>query len=106
MLKHCLRRFGLWPVVAGVTLISILVSMAIVAAVHRFILGEPLSPAAVWLGIVVARKLDHVPRISGYAYARSARRADAGGARPAGRDRLDSVSAPAETGKHEQQANR
>jgi diguanylate cyclase (GGDEF)-like protein len=52
MLKHCLRRFGLWPVVAGVTLISILVSMAIVAAVHRFILGEPLVPAAVWLGIV------------------------------------------------------
>jgi len=52
MLKHSLRRFGLWPVVAAVTLISILASLAIAAAVHRFILGEPLSAAAVALSVL------------------------------------------------------
>ena len=39
MLKSCLRRFGLWPVIAGVTVISIVVSLAITAFVHVALLG-------------------------------------------------------------------
>ena len=34
MLKSCLRRFGLWPVIAGVTVISTGVSFAITLALR------------------------------------------------------------------------
>src|SRR5256714_3556429 len=52
MLKSCLRRFGLWPVIAGVTVISIVVSLAITAFVHVALLGIAMPPAAWALSIV------------------------------------------------------
>jgi diguanylate cyclase (GGDEF)-like protein len=52
MLKSCLRRFGLWPVIAGVTAISIVVSIAITAFVHLALLGIAMPPAAWALSIV------------------------------------------------------
>jgi diguanylate cyclase (GGDEF)-like protein len=48
MIKSSLRRFGLWPVVVAVTVISVLASLAIAGAVHLLILHEPMPPAA-WL---------------------------------------------------------
>jgi hypothetical protein len=48
MLKTCLRRFGLWPVIAGVTVISIAVSLALTAFVHLVMLRIPM-PAAAWI---------------------------------------------------------
>jgi len=46
MIKSALRRFGLWPVVGLVTLLSVAVSVAIAAAVHAFVLHIPMPPAA------------------------------------------------------------
>jgi diguanylate cyclase (GGDEF)-like protein len=48
MLKSSLRRFGLWPVVATVTAISVLASLGIAGFVHVFLLQEAMPPAA-WL---------------------------------------------------------
>jgi diguanylate cyclase (GGDEF)-like protein len=48
MIRTCLRRFGLWPVIVGVTVISILVSLAMTAAVHHGLLGIAMPPAA-WI---------------------------------------------------------
>jgi diguanylate cyclase (GGDEF)-like protein len=48
MLKTSLRRFGLWPVIAGVTVISIAVSLAMTAVVHVAVLRIPM-PAAAWI---------------------------------------------------------
>lgn len=48
MIKSSLRRFGLWPVVAAVTVISVLASLGIAGFVHAVILQEPMPPAA-WL---------------------------------------------------------
>jgi diguanylate cyclase (GGDEF)-like protein len=48
VIKTSLRRFGLWPVVVAVTLISVLASLAIAMVVHVFVLNEPMPPAA-WL---------------------------------------------------------
>src|SRR5687767_2506994 len=47
MIRTCLRRYGIWPVVAGVTLISILASVAIGVVVHHFVLGIEM-PASAW----------------------------------------------------------
>jgi diguanylate cyclase (GGDEF)-like protein len=52
MLKTSLKRFGLWPVIVGVTLISIAVSLVIAALVHVLVLGEPMPPVAWALCIV------------------------------------------------------
>jgi diguanylate cyclase (GGDEF)-like protein len=52
MLKRCLRRFGLWPVIAGVTIISIAVSLAITLAVH-LASGMHLHISAVLLSVGV-----------------------------------------------------
>jgi diguanylate cyclase (GGDEF)-like protein len=46
MINTCLKRFGLWPVVAAVTLISVLASLLISALVHYFVLGIAMPPAA------------------------------------------------------------
>jgi diguanylate cyclase (GGDEF)-like protein len=46
MIKSALRRFGLWPVVGLVTLLSVAVSLAIAAAVHAFVLHVAMPPAA------------------------------------------------------------
>jgi hypothetical protein len=45
MIKGCFKRFGLWPVLAGVTLVSIVASVAITGAAHR-LAGEPMLPLA------------------------------------------------------------
>lgn len=47
MIRDALRRYGIWPVVAGVTVISILASVAIGLAVHHLVLGIEM-PAAAW----------------------------------------------------------
>jgi diguanylate cyclase (GGDEF)-like protein len=47
MIRTCLRRYGIWPVVAGVTLISILASVAIGLVVHHVVLGIEM-PASAW----------------------------------------------------------
>ncbi len=52
MLRKSLKRFGLWPVIVGVTLISIALSLAIAAAVHLFVLGIAMPPAAWALSIL------------------------------------------------------
>ena len=52
MITMLLRRFGLWPVVGAVTLLSIAVSIAITAAVHAFALGIAMPPAAWALAVV------------------------------------------------------
>jgi diguanylate cyclase (GGDEF)-like protein len=46
LLTSCLRRFGLWPVVVGVTVISVVASVLIGLAVHAFVLGIAMPPAA------------------------------------------------------------
>src|SRR2546423_444072 len=48
MITSCLRRFGLWPVIVGVTVISIAVSLAMTAVVHLVVLGIAMPPAA-WI---------------------------------------------------------
>jgi len=48
MITTCLRRFGLWPVIVGVTVISIAVSLAMTAVVHLAVLGIAMPPAA-WI---------------------------------------------------------
>jgi diguanylate cyclase (GGDEF)-like protein len=45
MIKGCLKRFGLWPVLAGVTVVSIVASVAITVLAHR-VAGEPMLPLA------------------------------------------------------------
>lgn len=45
MLKTCLRRFGLWPVVVGVTVISIVMSVGLAMIAHQ-LMGEPMLPLA------------------------------------------------------------
>jgi len=51
MLKACLKRFGLWPVLAGVTVVSIIVSVAITMLAHR-LAGEQMLPLAWTICIV------------------------------------------------------
>lgn len=51
MLTAWLRRWGLWPVVAAVTLASMLISLAIVAVVHAAT-GAELAPLAVALSLL------------------------------------------------------
>ncbi|HJV94541.1 MAG TPA: GGDEF domain-containing protein [Albitalea sp.] len=53
MIKSALKRFGLWPVVAAVTLFSIAVSVLIALAVHAFVLGIEMPPAAWSLSVGV-----------------------------------------------------
>src|SRR2546423_14258431 len=48
MFPRALRRYGLWPVVAAVTLISIALSLAISGFVHGVVLGIEM-PLAAWL---------------------------------------------------------
>jgi len=45
MIKGCLKRFGLWPVLAGVTVVSIVASVAITVLAHR-VAGEAMLPLA------------------------------------------------------------
>lgn len=52
MLKRCLQRFGLCPMIALVTLISIVASVLITAGVHAFVLGAPLPGSALFLSIL------------------------------------------------------
>lgn len=47
MLKTCLRRYGIWLVVAGVTVMSIIASVAIGVTVHHVVLGIEM-PASAW----------------------------------------------------------
>jgi diguanylate cyclase (GGDEF)-like protein len=47
MLKTCLRRYGIWVVVASVTALSILASVAIGITVHHVVLGIEM-PASAW----------------------------------------------------------
>ena len=47
MLKTCLRRYGIWLVVASVTLLSILASVAIGVTVRYFVLDIEM-PASAW----------------------------------------------------------
>jgi len=47
MIKTCLKRFGLWPVVVAVTVISIAVSLLMALTVHYLVLGIPM-PASAW----------------------------------------------------------
>lgn len=47
MLKTCLRRYGIWVVVAAVTAISIAASVAIGLVVHYLVLGIEM-PASAW----------------------------------------------------------
>jgi diguanylate cyclase (GGDEF)-like protein len=51
MIKACLKRFGLWPVMVGVTIVSIIASVAITVFAHR-VSGEPMLPLA-WAICVV-----------------------------------------------------
>jgi diguanylate cyclase (GGDEF)-like protein len=51
MIRTVLRRFGLWPVIAGVTLISIVVSVALTGIVHAAVLGLPMPPVSWVLSI-------------------------------------------------------
>jgi diguanylate cyclase (GGDEF)-like protein len=46
MITRALRRFGLWPVVAAATAVSIVLSLAISAFVHWVVLGIPMPPSA------------------------------------------------------------
>src|SRR5437868_12205228 len=48
MLTKCLRRFGLWTVIAFVTLISIALSLSISAVIHAAVLRVPM-PLAAWI---------------------------------------------------------
>jgi diguanylate cyclase (GGDEF)-like protein len=47
MIRDALRRHGIWPVVAFVTVLSILASVAIGLAVHQLVLGIEM-PASAW----------------------------------------------------------
>ncbi|TMH09995.1 MAG: GGDEF domain-containing protein [Betaproteobacteria bacterium] len=47
MIKTCLKRFGLWPVVVAVTVISIAISLLLAIIVHVFVLGVEM-PASAW----------------------------------------------------------
>jgi diguanylate cyclase (GGDEF)-like protein len=48
MIKTSLRRFGLWPVVVAVTVISVLASLGIAGLIHAIVLQEPM-PVVAWL---------------------------------------------------------
>jgi diguanylate cyclase (GGDEF)-like protein len=48
LITRCLRRHGLWPVIAGATLIAIVLSLAISGFVHAVVLGIEM-PLAAWL---------------------------------------------------------
>jgi diguanylate cyclase (GGDEF)-like protein len=48
MITRCLRRYGLWTVIAAVTLISIVLSLAISGFVHRVVLGIEM-PMSAWI---------------------------------------------------------
>jgi diguanylate cyclase (GGDEF)-like protein len=61
MIKGCLKQFGLWPVLAGVTLVSIVVSVAITLLAHH-ISGEPM-PSLAW-AICIACPLVLAPTMS------------------------------------------
>jgi diguanylate cyclase (GGDEF)-like protein len=61
MIKSCLKRFGLWPVLAGVTIVSIVASVAITVLAHR-VAGEPMLPLA-W-AICIACPLVLAPTMS------------------------------------------
>src|SRR5687767_14531725 len=56
MIKTCLRRYGIWVVVAAVTAISIVASVAIGLAVHHFVLGIEM-PASAWALAIVCPAL-------------------------------------------------
>jgi diguanylate cyclase (GGDEF)-like protein len=48
MITRCLRRYGLWTVIAAVTLISIVLSLAISGFVHRVLLDIEM-PLSAWI---------------------------------------------------------
>jgi diguanylate cyclase (GGDEF)-like protein len=48
MITRCLRRYGLWTVIAAVTLISIVLSLAISGFVHHVVLGIEM-PMSAWI---------------------------------------------------------
>jgi len=48
MIQACLRRIGLWPTIVAATLISIVVSLLIAAAVYKLVLGVPMTRVT-WL---------------------------------------------------------
>ncbi len=53
MIKQGLKRYGLWTMVAALSLVSILASLALTWSVHAFVLHRPLDGAAVWISLVV-----------------------------------------------------
>jgi len=66
MITRALRRFGLWPVVAAVTLISIVLSLAISGFVHAVVLGIEMPPSA-WL-ITIGCPLLIAPMMSSHSF--------------------------------------
>ena len=73
-------------------------------ALLNVVLSLIVGFAAVWLGIIAARKLARMPLISSYAYMRFEQRAELNDARPAGQDSHDFSNAPDEAEGHERKS--
>ncbi len=52
MIKSSLKRFGLWPMVIGITVMSIVASALITAGVHVLALHTPMPPEAWFISIL------------------------------------------------------
>jgi len=66
MFTRALRRFGLWPVVAAVTVVSIALSLVISGFVHAVVLGIEM-PLAAWL-ITIGCPLVIAPLMSTHSF--------------------------------------
>ena len=75
---------------------------ALLNVVLSFVVGF----AAVWLGIIAARKLERVPVISGHAYARFEQRARMNGAGPTEREGRDPINTSEEADGRARRTNR
>jgi diguanylate cyclase (GGDEF)-like protein len=53
MFNVCLRRFGALPVIAMITMLAVLGSLAISLFIHTVVMGTPMSPGS-WLVTVLA----------------------------------------------------
>ena len=67
MVKTLLRRHGLWPVVAGVTVLSVLMSIGISAFIHHVVLGIAM-PFSAWV-VTIGCPLLIAPVMSAHSFA-------------------------------------